>query len=181
VFTDRWGIGLLLFEIVVLGLIAFIARQRSWSLFDLGIRPTWGLTAAGVGLYLVGILATLVVYWIVAASIGSVARASMTARGLSMGTVVLVSIINPIFEETLVVGYVVRATSSHGSIFAVTISALLRLLYHTYQGPIAAVSILPIGLIFAAVYIRFRELWPLIVAHALMDLIALSHLSSVVA
>ena len=46
-----------------------------------------------------------------------------------------------------------------------SVSAFVRLLYHTYQGPLAIVTILPLGLIFAAVYLKWRNLWPLVLAH----------------
>jgi membrane protease YdiL (CAAX protease family) len=75
----------------------------------------------------------------------------------------------------LVVGYVIQALEAkQGIVFAIGISVLIRLLYHTYQGPIAAISIIPMGLIFAVVFWRWRNVVPLIVAHTIMNGLALS-------
>ena len=81
-------------------------------------------------------------------------------------------VVNSFFEETIVSGYVITALSPQGAGLAITASTLLRFLYHLYQGPLAAISILPLGLLFGAVFWRWRNLWPLIVAHTIANLIA---------
>jgi membrane protease YdiL (CAAX protease family) len=53
------------------------------------------------------------------------------------------------------------------------ISAAIRLLYHLYQGPLAFFGIVPFGLVVAGWYARSGRLWPVIVAHAIGDFIAL--------
>jgi membrane protease YdiL (CAAX protease family) len=89
--------------------------------------------------------------------------------------IIAVSIINPIFEEAIVVGYIIPVLKDRtGVLFAINISVLVRLLYHLYQGPIAAITIIPMGLIFAFVYTKWKNIWPLIIAHSIMDFIAFS-------
>ena len=56
---------------------------------------------------------------------------------------------------------------------AVNISAALRLSYHLYQGVAGVLALVPTGLLFAVWFVRTRQLWPLIVAHAMMDLVGL--------
>jgi membrane protease YdiL (CAAX protease family) len=51
---------------------------------------------------------------------------------------------------------------------------IVRLLYHLYQGPIGILMAVPMGLLYGYVYSRTRQLWPLVVAHVLLDLIGLS-------
>jgi len=51
---------------------------------------------------------------------------------------------------------------------------VVRLLYHLYQGPIGVLTAVPMGLLYGYLYSRTRQLWPLIVAHSLLELIALS-------
>jgi membrane protease YdiL (CAAX protease family) len=48
-----------------------------------------------------------------------------------------------------------------------------RAVLHAHLGVNAIVVVFPIGLIFGFVYWRWRQLWPLVVAHALFDLYAL--------
>ena len=55
----------------------------------------------------------------------------------------------------------------------ICVSVALRLLYHLYQGPMGVLGIIPIGLLFAFWFAKMGRLWPVIVAHGLMDLIGL--------
>ena len=89
-----------------------------------------------------------------------------------MRCVLLFIAVNSVFEESAVTGYVVTQLSEQGAALAVTASGLVRFAYHLYQGPIASIAILPLGLLFAAVYWRWRNLWPLIVAHTITNLIS---------
>jgi membrane protease YdiL (CAAX protease family) len=41
--------------------------------------------------------------------------------------------------------------------------------YHFYQGILGAVVNLAIGAVFTGCYVRHGKLWPLIVAHAMLD------------
>jgi len=59
---------------------------------------------------------------------------------------------------------------------AINVSTVVRLLYHLYQGPIGIVTIVPMGLIYGYTYARTRQLWPLIFAHVLIDIVGLSEL-----
>jgi membrane protease YdiL (CAAX protease family) len=95
-------------------------------------------------------------------------------KEINLFIIVAISIINPIFEELIVVAYIITALSQRkGALFAVNVSVLIRFLYHLYQGPAAALSIIPLGLIFALVYLKWKNIWPLIIAHGIMDFIGL--------
>ena len=52
---------------------------------------------------------------------------------------------------------------------AVIASALLRGTYHLYQGWGGFAGNLVMGLIFGALYQRYRRVWPLLIAHTLLD------------
>lgn len=77
-------------------------------------------------------------------------------------------------EEIVVVGFLVtrlrqlRVTP----VAAVLASSLLRGAYHLYQGFSAGLGNLVMGLIFGWLYLRTGRLWPLIVAHAVIDAVA---------
>jgi uncharacterized protein len=59
-------------------------------------------------------------------------------------------------------------------IVAVIISLTIRVSYHLYQGISGLTAIIPMGLLFAIWFARTRQLWPLIVAHALFDFVGLA-------
>ena len=52
-------------------------------------------------------------------------------------------------------------------------SIALRMSFHLYQGPTAFLSFAVFGLLFTLFYIRTGRLWPLIVAHALLEAVQL--------
>jgi membrane protease YdiL (CAAX protease family) len=79
-----------------------------------------------------------------------------------------------VFEEVFVAGYAITALQqARGMWIAINVSTAVRVLYHLYQGPFAFLMIAPMGLLFGYVYARTRQLWPLIVAHVLLDIVGL--------
>jgi membrane protease YdiL (CAAX protease family) len=169
---------LLVYEPVILVLLGWFLSMRGWSLEQLGLGPSARETLVGLGLAAVTYLA-YVAAWLVAASISSGLQQAaenndLVAPGLSLITIVAASILNPIFEEVFVCGYIISALKdSRGLSFAINVSVGLRLLYHLYQGAAGVLGIIPVGLVFAYCYARTGRLWPVIVAHALLDLLSL--------
>lgn len=92
----------------------------------------------------------------------------------SLALLVLSALKNAVLEEVIVVGYLMtRLGDSRWSAWTViAVSALLRGAYHLYQGFGQALGNVIMGVIFAWCYQRTRRLWPLIVAHALIDIVA---------
>jgi membrane protease YdiL (CAAX protease family) len=87
--------------------------------------------------------------------------------------VVLGSIVNPVFEEFLWLAYGLTALRRYGTRVAIVASILLRMSMHLYQGQVAFISILPLAVVFTIFYVRTNRLWPVIVAHMLVDTIGL--------
>lgn len=54
----------------------------------------------------------------------------------------------------------------------VVVSALLRGLYHVYQGPSAGVGNAIMGLVFGTYFERTGRVWALVIAHAVIDCVA---------
>jgi membrane protease YdiL (CAAX protease family) len=99
----------------------------------------------------------------------------LIAPGLSLTAVAVVSILNPFFEEIFVTGYLITSLRErHKPSFAVATSAALRVSYHLYEGALGVVMVLPMGLVFALCFARYGRLWPLVIAHAIFDFIALA-------
>ena len=85
---------------------------------------------------------------------------------------IVVSFVNPIFEELFVVGYIIQSLrKNHDAFYIITLSATIRLLYHLYQGPLS-IGIFFIGLLHAYFYWRWKSLWPLIFAHCALNFMA---------
>jgi uncharacterized protein len=88
------------------------------------------------------------------------------------------SVVNAVFEELLWLGLGFAAFRRFGLTVSATVSVVLRLLAHGYQGPLALVTVLPVGIIFTLYYARTRRMWPVVVAHAFQDTLALSILAN---
>ena len=86
----------------------------------------------------------------------------------------LVAFANGWAEEVIVVGFLFTRLRQLkvSPVAAVILTSLLRGLYHLYQGFGAGLGNLAMGLVFGYVYVRTGRLWPLIVAHALIDAVA---------
>jgi hypothetical protein len=114
----------------------------------------------------------------------------LAARALGANLTVLPSILNdtwwrlPVLimaaaanawaEEVLMVGYLLtRLRQLHyGRYAALLISAVLRGAYHLYQGFGGFLGNLAMGLVFGWVWQRTNRLWPLVIAHAVIDVVA---------
>ncbi|RZS29484.1 CAAX prenyl protease-like protein [Herbihabitans rhizosphaerae] len=77
-------------------------------------------------------------------------------------------------EEVLVVGFLITrlrqlGLTENGSLL---ISALLRGSYHLYQGFGGFVGNVIMGLVFGRVWQRTNRLWPLVIAHTALDVVA---------
>ena len=74
-------------------------------------------------------------------------------------------------EEVIAVGFLVTRLQQlrAGPVIAVGASALLRGTYHLYQGFGGFVGNLAMGALFGLVFVRTRRVWPLVIAHFLLD------------
>jgi membrane protease YdiL (CAAX protease family) len=82
---------------------------------------------------------------------------------------------NGFLEECLVVGYLLLRLRQLDvrPWLALLLSAVLRGSYHLYQGYGGFVGNAVMGVIFGYLFLRWRRLWPLIIAHGLIDTVAL--------
>jgi membrane protease YdiL (CAAX protease family) len=173
--------GLLTFELIVLPVLAVILRARGWRAKDFPIAIGKAATVVGVLSYLA--------CWLFYQALESTAAAmfSSVSAGLevldeyrpshpaSLVMVYVISIVNPVFEELIVCGYVIPALSTRfGQTTAINASVAIRASYHLYQGLPVLPYHLAYGLMQAYLYVRFRNLWPLLVSHALCDFVPLA-------
>lgn len=104
----------------------------------------------------------------------NIAAANLAAAWWTVPVLVGAAAMNAILEEVVVVGYLVlrlRDLRWRASLI-VAASALLRGTYHLYQGVGGFVGNLVMGVIFAALFLRWRRVLPLVGAHFLLDVAA---------
>lgn len=120
--------------------------------------PSLGLYAAGRAL---GITTAII-------------PSALDAYWWTVPVLILSAIRHGIVEEVIVVGYLLDRLGRFGwSVpLAIFTSSMLRGSYHLYQGFGPFIGNAIMGVIFALVYTRTRRLMPLVIAHALLDIVA---------
>jgi len=171
-------IRLVFYELGVFAVLLPLLRLRGWTFAKIGLRPTLRDTGIGIALFAAAYCAWAGIWFATVVLSPSTAMnilaAPVMVERVPLALTIAVSLVNSLFEEIWVSGYLMTALKrSDNPWFAIHASVAVRLVYHLYQGTQAVLSIIPIGLIFGIWYARTGRLWPLVVAHALMDLFAL--------
>lgn len=166
---------LVVYEAVILAALLPLLRVRGWQ------RAHFGATWHGWDLPAGVLLTTLVFAACVAvdgvlrglADVALPSPDALVARDIPIATIALASALNALFEELFLCGHLIGVLKpARGAAFAINASTALRLSYHLYQGA-PSIAVIPIGLLFAAWYVRTGRLWPLVLAHAAFDVFAL--------
>jgi len=175
----------LLFSYVVPALFALylLNRDRDWSPATARATARIGLDGrrwrfdlvTGLGLAAVVGVPGLGLYFAARAlNINTDVAAANLTEWWAGPILVLLAFGNGLLEEVVVVGYLVTRLrqTGWGVAAAVTFSAVLRGSYHLYQGFGAFVGNAIMGVIFTLFYLRTKRLWPLVLAHTVLDVIA---------
>ncbi|MDI3313182.1 MAG: type II CAAX endopeptidase family protein [Mycobacterium sp.] len=180
------------FSLIDLGLnLAFVARLTAWG--GLGLYLLWrsGIGPARIGLGRFRWRPDLVGGIGLAAAIGlpglglyhaarmlgvnaSVIPAGPEDTWWRVPVLVATAFANGWAEEIIVVGYLLTRLRQLGAgpATALGCSSLLRGSYHAYQGFGACLGNIAMGLVFGYVWRRTGRLWPLVIAHGVIDTVA---------
>ena len=139
--------------------------RRPW--FDLGMGfATFAIVgAAGLAFY------------VAARQMGintTVSAASLAAHWWTVPVLVLRAIMNGVLEEVVMIGYLfTRWRQRGGNVWVIlAVSALVRGGYHLYQGFGGFIGNAVMGALFGLLYLRTKRVMPLVVTHALLDIVA---------
>jgi membrane protease YdiL (CAAX protease family) len=180
------------FDLIDLGLNATVVIQLlAWGALGLHLLWRTGLAPAGVGLGrfrwrpdVFGGLVLAAVIGLPGLALYIAARAlhinaSVIPSGLGdtwwrVPMLVLTAFADGWAEEVIVVGYLLTRLGQLdvGPRTALLWSSLLRGAYHLYQGFGAGLGNLVMGLVFGYAWQRTGRLWPLVIAHGLIDTVA---------
>jgi uncharacterized protein len=159
-------------------LLALHLLNRTRSVGSLGLdlrRPGFDL-GSGVVLALIIGVPGLGLVWM-ASQLGinaNIVPAALPGLWWSVPVLILAAVQNAVLEEVVVVGYLVTRLRSLGwrLPWVVVVSSVLRGSYHLYQGFGAFLGNAVMGVVFALFFIRTGRVWPLIIAHTLLDVVA---------
>lgn len=180
-FNDARVSSTLVVEAVLAAMLLPFLRRRGWRVTKVAGAPEPRDVLRGAGVWLAA-MAGYYFVWIVfalsAPAWAETVRGQPVAGGVSALVIVVVAVLNPLFEEFLWLGYGVPALGSRlGLRGACVVSLALRVAVHAYQGAMAVVGILPASAVLTWYYARTRRLWPVVVAHVIMDALGLATLA----
>lgn len=180
------------YDLINLGLnLVSVGQLLAWGGLALYLLWRSGIPPAGIGLGSVRLrpdvlgglgLAALIglpglLLYVAARWLGL--NAEVEASGLHSSwwripVLILAAFANGFAEEVVVVGFLVTRLRQLGlgPAAAVCVSSLLRGLYHLYQGFGAGLGNVAMGLVFGYAWCRTGRLWPLVIAHGIIDTVA---------
>jgi membrane protease YdiL (CAAX protease family) len=173
-YTDFGIYSLTIYELIILFVLVLFLFIRNWRLRDFNLH--FSLRLIGVAFLLIiarnivsnSSYKVLSVLHLVTPELEKAINVkwSMTIYGL-----IPLLVINSIFEESIVVGYLFKRLDHLSGILIILLSTLIRQLYHLHQGPMSFFLIIPTGLVFSVYYWKYKRLTPLIIAHGIDNLI----------
>lgn len=171
-FSETTLLELVGFELVFASVALYVLNTRGFDVASLYPQPSLVGVATGV---LVAALA-FGSAWAVAAALGldeyrQPLEALMPNNPISISVLVLLGLVNGTYEEVFLLGFLLRGLRGYGLSVAIGISILVRVLYHLYQGPLGAVYVGVFGLVLSLYYVSSGKLFPVVLAHALADII----------
>lgn len=177
-FSDTHIYALVLYEVIVTPVLLAILYVSGWRLRDLRVAPSVSGTVMGLTIFAGMWLGHWGFTWLMEIVfpgmrlIYELWTAYRPHEAPTLAAIVLFSVINPLFEEIFVCGYIIEALRRRfGTTVAVNVSVVIRAVYHLYQGIAFQPFHIAYGLVQSYVYVRYDRLWPLFVSHALLDFI----------
>jgi membrane protease YdiL (CAAX protease family) len=155
-----------------------LARSREGGLRSLGIDRAQPGRDLGRGALLAAVVGGVGLVGYLAAYAGGVNLAVVAADLPDVWwrwpVLIGAALQNAILEEVVVLGYLMRRLTQLGWSPTATIvtSALVRGSYHLYQGVGGMLGNIAMGLLFGWLFRRWGRVLPMVVAHALIDIVA---------
>jgi CAAX protease family protein len=175
-YSNQALISVVVTELLNFAFLAWFLHLRGWTLEKFGLRVTVKTTAGGILLAAATVALFYFVQIVGSHGIDMVAAQNLypkVAPKVDLQLVLLGSVVNGAYEEIFVAGYVITVLAgARGIWIAVNVSTGIRLLYHLYQGTLGVLTIVPMGLLYGYLYVRTKRLWPLVLAHILVDIYA---------
>jgi membrane protease YdiL (CAAX protease family) len=142
-----------------------VDRSQPWRDFGRGAALAALIGGSGLGLYFAAYKSGIAV---------NIVAESLPAVWWRIPILLLSALQNGLLEEVLVTGYLLTRLEKLGvrPVVAVAISATLRGSYHLYQGFGGFLGNAIMGVIFGTLFLRWRRVTPMIIAHTLIDAVA---------
>lgn len=149
-------------ELLLGSVWGMLLRRRGWSLAC--VTMPFGVVDLGraVALVAAGLLAYGVATsaWVMAFPGARHPATGLLSARLSWWAVGAMSIVNPMAEEFVYLGFIANLLRRRGELVAIVAAVAARMAIHIYQGPVRVVGIAALGGVLSVYYWRTGRLWP---------------------
>lgn len=169
-YTSYDFIFICVYEIVILVVIGYILKYRQWKINDFHLDFKLKMLWIAILLDMLRLtLGSILTQGLITLKMANHELITQNPISLHVNTVsiVFIILINSIYEEVLLIGYFFKRFEKFHPTLIILMSFVIRASYHTYQGWMHLPMVFILALIFGIYYIRYRKLWPLILAHAI--------------
>jgi len=173
--TSQSYYSIVIYEVIALLIIIYILRVRNWRLIDFNLGFTFRLVwIALLLMFIRNIIGNIGFKVLELTNVIDDSTIKHVQYGLETNwiSISLIIIINSIYEEIILIGYFFKRLEKYHPALIIGLSLIIRELYHTYQGWISLIVIIPTGLVFGFYYYKHKKIWPVIIAHGFSNLIA---------
>ncbi len=155
--------------------LALLLWARGWNFKRLGLETDWRDGPWGLALAFGCIAATITFAMLMQMLLPGLMHPGEgggdgDAHKLSLAVVGSLVIVNALYEELFAAGYVMAALKEKGlGELGLNLSVAIRILLYIFQGVAGVLVMVPVGLILGFWYLRTGRLWPLILAHVVLN------------
>ncbi|HOZ50820.1 MAG TPA: type II CAAX endopeptidase family protein [Chitinophagaceae bacterium] len=161
---------IVVYEILILLIIAFYLKKRKWQVKEFNLDFTFSMI--GIAMLLVCLREGM--SYLIHHSIRAISGLSPSLSNepniilqTSLFSTIIMVIVNSIYEEFLLTGYLYKRFEDFHPAILILLSFIMRASFHTYQGLFNLIMVFILALIFGLYYLRYRKLWPIIIAHGI--------------
>ncbi|HET6560197.1 MAG TPA: type II CAAX endopeptidase family protein [Prolixibacteraceae bacterium] len=177
--TSKGNYATVVYELIAFFLIAYILKIRGWTLKDFNLQLTVRLFYVA---FLLMVLRNLIggfsfkFFELIQVTDEKTIQQVQFSLKADWVSLALIVVINSVFEEFLLVGYLFKRLEAYHPFLIIGCGILIRMLFHSYQGTMMLFSIIPMGLVFGYYYYRYRKIWPLVIAHGMINILVFVNL-----
>ncbi len=170
----------LTYELLAISFLWYFLKLRNWKIDDFNILLSLKLIGVGILLYLINNVMLYLISQIPLnfSSSNSPALYQLDFKTTAKFSIIVLSsvVIHPFYEEIFLIGYLGKWFKDQNPSKFIFTSLIIRISFHTYQGVYGVIGVTVLGLIFSIYYLKYKNLTPVIFAHALYNLSFYLHL-----
>lgn len=176
-YSNAIFINILFYQVLFMILIFSFLKMRDWNVFDLFKGWSFRQVISGIIVFLI-YYGIFYLWYILSNKINIIGHEDLPKLEVLESTsftlsLITMAIVNVLYEEIFLLGYLGSRLKKIGLTGFFIISLLIRISYHTYQGSAGMLMIAIFGGICTIFYIKYEKIMPILIAHSLLNILAM--------